>query len=95
MSAGRVPSQATQACTATLAGKLVSILALSGSSEHAGGASRVSFADPDRSVFRAPLGALVWGCAPQCVERSVPPTRLRARGLHVRFSPTHLKSKGL
>ena len=59
MSAGRVPSQATQA-TATLAGKLVSILALSGSSEHAGGASRVSFADPDRSVCRAPLGALVW-----------------------------------
>jgi len=36
----------------------VSILALPTASEHAGGASRVSFAHPDRRLFRAPMALL-------------------------------------
>eukprot|EP00964_Phaeocystis_antarctica_P092180 scaffold59241_cov57-Phaeocystis_antarctica.AAC.2 len=60
---------------------------LSGAVEHAGGASRVSFADPGRRLFRAPHGAL---CAK--VRGALRPDR--GHGGHVRSSPTQRACDG-
>ena len=57
------------------------VLGLSGAVEHAGGASRVSFADPNRRFFRAPHGALR-----AAARGALRPDR--GHGGHVRSSPT-------
>eukprot|EP00964_Phaeocystis_antarctica_P062303 scaffold37316_cov65-Phaeocystis_antarctica.AAC.1 len=61
---------------------------LSGAVEHAGGASRVSFDDPDRRLFRAPHGVL---CAK--VRGALRPDR--GHGGHVRSSPTQRVCDGV
>ena len=68
-----VPSQATQLPLRNLGTHYIAL----GGSEHAGGASRVSFTDPDRSLFsRAPRRSArhnAW------MDGALRPTRLRAR----------------